>query len=75
MSRSAEVMTMTAAVRPWTPQAIDLGPPMPSTMVASASGMIVAASVTQPSKCVAPAAMRMKTNSPDAMSRTPLTLK
>ena len=68
-------MSMTAAVRPWTPKAIDLGPPLPSTMVASASGMIVAASITQPSRWVAPATIRMTTNSPDAMSRTPLTLK
>ena len=35
----------------------------------------VAASITQPSRRVAPAAMRMKTNSPDAMSRTPLTVR
>ena len=68
-------MSMTAAVRPWTPKAIDLGPPWPSTMAASPSGIIVAASIMQPSRCVAPAAIRMKTNSPDAMSRTPLTLK
>ena len=34
---------MAAAVRPWTPQAMDLVPPLPSTMAASASGMIVAA--------------------------------
>ncbi len=66
---------MTTAVRPWTPSAIDLGPPLPSTMAASASGMIVAASITQPSKCVAPAAMRIKTTSPDAMSRTPLAVR
>ena len=43
-------MSMTAAVRPWTPQAIDLEPPLPSTMVASASGMMVAANITQPSE-------------------------
>lgn len=43
-------MSMTAAVTPWTPQAIDFEPPLRSTMVASASGMIVAANITQPTR-------------------------
>ena len=68
-------MSMTMAVTPWTPKAIDLEPPLPSTIAASAIGMMVAASITQPTRCVAPAAIRMKTNSPDAMSRMPLTCR
>ena len=41
-------MSMTTAVTPCTPPAIDLGPLWRSTMAASASGMIVAANITQP---------------------------
>src|SRR6185312_15197496 len=50
-------MSMTMAVTPWTPKAIDLEPPLPSTIAASAIGMMVAASITQPTRCVAPAAI------------------
>lgn len=50
VSRSPVVMSMTAAVPPWTPQAIDLEPPLRSTIVASTSGMMVAANITHPTR-------------------------
>jgi hypothetical protein len=45
-------MSMMAAVAPWTPQAMDLGPPLRSTMMVSASGMTVAARMIQPRRVV-----------------------
>ena len=68
-------MSMTAAVTPWTPHAIDLAPPLRSTMIASAIGIMVAANISQPTRWVAPLTIRTMTNRPYAMSRTPLALK
>jgi hypothetical protein len=44
-------------------------------MTQSITGMMVAASISPPSMGVAREAMRMKTNSLDAMPRTPLTAR
>ena len=65
VKRSAAAASITAAVA--------FGLLCRSTMMASPKGMMLAASMNQPSRWGTPLASRIKAMTPDAMSRTPLT--
>ena len=53
-NRKPLMISMAAAVLPWTPKATALLPPWCKTIAASLRGMIVATSINQPSGCADP---------------------
>src|SRR5947209_5693456 len=71
MNRNVAVASITAAVAPCTPYTMAFGPLRRSTMMASPTGMMLAASMNPPSRRGSPAASTTKTTRPEAMSRTP----
>src|SRR3954447_2957005 len=71
-ARTRPAATSSAAVSPWTPNALESFPPFVRTIRASAVGVIAAATSTQPSVARPADAQATSGTTPEVMSRAPL---